>query len=626
MRYRYVGALISTLFIFALPFVVQAACSANGYSIIFINGIFHTEQEAQSDKNTLAYILPKQINGEPLTVELGYNATHLEGVGDLAQSAFQLLNFSITDYDLRSILRQMYTEVKTRKLLLVGHSQGTLYANSLYSYLTLHGEPREALGVYNVATPASYTAGGGLYLTSKNDVLVTLVAQLAQKLHVSVPLSPNIDIAILPGNTTEFFPGHSFNGAYVAGAKDRIIADISGELRTLIPAFSLDTGDCFAPPDISTGDKVQKVLFAVADPTAAVIRTGVVATYQSVVFVVSTSAGMAQAGYAAADSVFTSVASLLSGPAVNPTAPENAEKNFAVVKKLYGSSVDTNSYRDLNKTQGGAALMALEPESAQTPASSTPEAISSSTSSPVMPVQTSATTTSATTTPFIATSTPVFGGSALPSTTDLASVASSTQDATTSPPAPPTPPTPISSIADTFDSFNLLGWQTFGSNVRNFEFDDGSDGECFHGGCVVGFLSTTSTDLLIPRMYVELPPALDAGAFTVYAKARSGFNSPDTQISLCAGVALGCTDAERINFLNHAAVDNVWHQYYFAWRQGASFVQSCVLEDDSNAADCAWVDTGFTAGTQFDGVALWSTTGYRNDLGANLWFDELQAH
>jgi len=70
-------------------------------------------------------------------------------------------------------------------------------------------------------------------------------------------------------------------------------------------------------------------------------------------------------------------------------------------------------------------------------------------------------------------------------------------------------------------------------------------------------------------------------------------------------------------------VDDVWHQYYVAWRQGTSQVQSCILQDDTDPAHCVWADTPVALGTQFNTIALWNTNGYRADHGDNLWFDEL---
>jgi len=67
----------------------------------------------------------------------GYNESHIGGFGDLIESASQLFNYPISNYDRDNILRQIYPEITTRKILLVGHSQGTFYTNEIYDYFRL---------------------------------------------------------------------------------------------------------------------------------------------------------------------------------------------------------------------------------------------------------------------------------------------------------------------------------------------------------------------------------------------------------------------------------------------------------------------------------------------------------
>ena len=148
--------------------------------------------------------LVTNINSQPVTVHLGYNPTHLAGGGDLLQSLAQQLNSSITDFDLNTILMQIHPEVTTRKLLIVGHSQGADYANEMYSYLLAHGEPAQAVGVYAVATPMNFVAGGGKYVTSATDKVISAVSAAATvalqdgEKNVIQPLSPNIILTLTP--------------------------------------------------------------------------------------------------------------------------------------------------------------------------------------------------------------------------------------------------------------------------------------------------------------------------------------------------------------------------------------------------------------------------------------------
>ena len=69
----------------------------------------------------------------------------------------------VADYDLKTILMQIHPEVTTtRKILLVGHSQGTFYTNAIYRYFLEHGMPEGSVAVYNLATPAAYVEGGAV--------------------------------------------------------------------------------------------------------------------------------------------------------------------------------------------------------------------------------------------------------------------------------------------------------------------------------------------------------------------------------------------------------------------------------------------------------------------------------
>lgn len=327
-------------------------CSSRGYTVIFVNGVFDTYQQALDDSNALKVKLLTVSYPEPVTVRLGYNPTHLAGAGDLAQSLAQYFSYSVSDYDLQTILMQIYPEVTTRKLLLVGHSQGAYYADEMYNYLLAHGEPKEAVDVYEVSTPAPKAASSGKYLNSSSDLVLTY---LHETLHFSV-LPSNIDIPLLGDDIKSSWPGHSFVDAYLAGASDRITSDITGELLTLVPTYSTNTGGCFTPPDVGLGYKTQRVIFAVADPTAVVVKAGTVAVVTGAFVIGNT-------GLHAVATVFNFLSNVLPAFSVSVTDNSHTEKNFTVMKKLYGSSLDINDVKELlGDSQGGAVALALPKE------------------------------------------------------------------------------------------------------------------------------------------------------------------------------------------------------------------------------------------------------------------------
>ena len=110
--------LIILILLFWFPLSAQAAeCSDNGYTIVFINGIFNTKPEADANRLALQGKLGFAFRQKPLSVILKYNESHLAGIGDLIETNFPVFD----DYDLNTILMQMHADVTTRKILLVGH-------------------------------------------------------------------------------------------------------------------------------------------------------------------------------------------------------------------------------------------------------------------------------------------------------------------------------------------------------------------------------------------------------------------------------------------------------------------------------------------------------------------------
>lgn len=171
-------------------------------------------------------------------------------------------------------------------------------------------------------------------------------------------------------------------------------------------------------------------------------------------------------------------------------------------------------------------------------------------------------------------------------------------------------------LTETFDTYNTAPWSTFGGSPKNFDFTNGASGECIANGCIVGNGNTTQ----IPRIF-KLGTPYGEGAFTVYARAKAGSGAnPIPRISICIGPNVGCTTT-RIDF-SGIPLDNTWHEYLVHWREGST-VETCTLRDSLDLGGCTWVASPVAAGSVFDGIALWSTSAFRSDLGANLWFDEL---
>ncbi len=340
---RRLGFLVSVLFL--APTFVQAECLDKGYTVVFVNGIFNTKEQAEEGKFSLQQKLKGFFDGETVTVRLGYNPSHLAGLGDLIQVAAQSFGASVSNFDRDTILLQIHPEVTTRKVFLIGHSQGTLYTNDMYGYLVSHGEPEGAVGVYNVATPANYVAGGGMYLTSNSDFIIKDYAAYAKTVGALPPLSGNAYLG--PGAAVG--NGHDFIDIYLTYAGAQIVQNIQQGLSRLKAEEGTATEGCFTPPANSLGYKTKQVLFAVADPAATGIKVAAVTGFKGTAIVFNT----VTSGLAAVGSIFNSVSD-----AVTPKPrTENLPGSHNIVSALYGSSVTEEDL--LGTTQSGAVALAV---------------------------------------------------------------------------------------------------------------------------------------------------------------------------------------------------------------------------------------------------------------------------
>lgn len=286
MKYLAGFFIISLVFFLPLVFLFQynvafGACGVDGLTVVYVNGIFISDRrDADTDRKTLEDNF-EQISGiKDITFLTGYNSSHLAGMGDIAETTSQILGRPVSDYDRDTILLDIYPKVETRKILFVGHSQGTFYTNEIYKYLADTGKSNGSIAVYNVATPASFVAGGS-YLTSSNDKVINKVRAAAfvsseAGVQAKQPLQANIAIPLSPQDAVDSNGGHSFSGVYLANAAARIVSGIENALQKLVAGEISDTygAGCFIPPAIDLAYKTQKAFFSVADPAATAIAAG----------------------------------------------------------------------------------------------------------------------------------------------------------------------------------------------------------------------------------------------------------------------------------------------------------------------------------------------------------------
>lgn len=260
--------LLSILFIPASVFAErQSVCLKNGYSIVTINGIFTNEESAIKNRDKLRDYLPKTYNGEKIKVDFLHNPSHLAGLGDAVKVVYQKVfeNETVQDYDLVEMIKTASEKVDTQKLLLVAHSQGNFYANSFYDSIANKdgGVPAESISVYGVATPASRVAGGGNWVTSDTDKIISgFVASVPFK---SI-MKPNTHIELAEGDD-EF--GHNFAGVYLKHRAGKIVSDIENSLGKLKNnEIQLENSACISPPELTKAHKIEGAILAVVDPVA----------------------------------------------------------------------------------------------------------------------------------------------------------------------------------------------------------------------------------------------------------------------------------------------------------------------------------------------------------------------
>jgi len=361
MRFKTILA-ITILLATLIPGISFAStCSNNGITVVYINGIKTNEQNAKKTMGELQKAF-EDVYGKGHAVFLtGYNPSHLAGFGDIAETISQMRDSSISNYDRDTILLQIHPEITTRKILLVGHSQGTLYTNEIYDYLLKNGETREAIGVYNVATPASFVAGSGAYLTSENDKVINLTRDNAKHIGAKPPLDANINIALTPEEAADPYGGHSFNDVYLANASGRIISEINTALKKLSAAEVPNTADagCFTPPERNFAYKMQEMMFALVDPAAS---TGIGAVTGAIAAIYDASAATTQMAAAIYNVVGTKIAQTIA-----ERVAILKRISFGAAGTLYGSSVSLNDLAD----QPTAAAPEVLPPTNPTPVKST---------------------------------------------------------------------------------------------------------------------------------------------------------------------------------------------------------------------------------------------------------------
>ena len=257
---------IAVLIFICLPAgMVFAECSTTGTTVVFINGIRGTESTATADKDNFKIFYDTYGKSKNVIFLNGFNPKHLGGFDDYLAVIEQMYKGGKQDFDLTNILIKLHTDLKTQKIVLVGHSQGSFYTNATYEWLVSKGVSRNSIAVYNVGSAASFVAGNGEYITSKNDkVIVELATDLAKIGSARVPLPPNVELPVLESQKNDSLGGHDFSKNYLEQAGDTMISTLDGLIGSLQAGDAVKE-ECFTPPKTGVAFFLQDKGYMLAD-------------------------------------------------------------------------------------------------------------------------------------------------------------------------------------------------------------------------------------------------------------------------------------------------------------------------------------------------------------------------
>lgn len=184
-------------------------------------------QKAQEKKNitlddfVVAYMKANDLHAESGTTEYEFIKQSIKDdfINDPQYSGRNLESI-VTEFN------QLVPDRENSYILLLPHSQGNLYANQLYNYLTSTGNyDSQQLRIFGIATPANEISGSGDYVTSSNDLVINGLRLIT---------------SILPSNITVNFSlsdvlGHNLIDIYLTDptSKEIIKQKITQALDTL---------------------------------------------------------------------------------------------------------------------------------------------------------------------------------------------------------------------------------------------------------------------------------------------------------------------------------------------------------------------------------------------------------
>lgn len=219
------SAVIGLSGVLCLPGLSSAQSCPGPADIYYVNGVRNNFDTADTSRYRLAEVITQSTTVGCSTPSVFLNWNKSDGLSaDLSQARQQLAEgVSINDSDLIDHLANYRRSIQShRKVIVVAHSQGNLYANKAFDVLATDPiDINNAFSIVAVATPASFVAGQPSpcvdrcrYVTLFEDRVATFVF-------------PLVNIGVLPWNTANALicqinsSCHNFVSDYLGGANSR---------------------------------------------------------------------------------------------------------------------------------------------------------------------------------------------------------------------------------------------------------------------------------------------------------------------------------------------------------------------------------------------------------------------
>ncbi|MDT8378696.1 MAG: hypothetical protein RQ739_07375 [Desulfotignum sp.] len=272
MKTRVSAILLTAMFLFPnFAYPSNERFCQPGVFVFFGNGIWNDKEDADLSRDLLAGRLESHISGSDLDGLITYATAHnpsdgilldlletfaqnnqtgwsrfwrflagLDPIPDFLQNKLKEIANTIDE----SILQmnpavqdhvEKYNKILSEgnKVLVLAHSQGNLFAN--IAYLGIDSQYIDGFGIVSVGNPDSYVAGGSLYTTLEEDIIIE-----------SIPLSLSANVDNFFGINLNDLTGHLFARSYMAigrQAETKILSDIESKINSLnFPDTSLGNG------------------------------------------------------------------------------------------------------------------------------------------------------------------------------------------------------------------------------------------------------------------------------------------------------------------------------------------------------------------------------------------------